>query len=72
VNDLHGLENIQRSLQSIVDEASYNEGQGASAEGAEQHYEIAMSLVEQAISHLKIARLLEGASTVRRESDRNV
>lgn len=72
MSDLHGLENIQRSLQSIVNGATYNEGQGASAEGAEQHYEIAMSLVEQAISHLKIARLLEGASTVRHATDRNV
>lgn len=71
MKDLHGLENLQRSLEAIADGASYNEGQGASAEEAEQHYQIAFSLVEQAISHLKIARLLEGASTVRYRPDPN-
>lgn len=57
--DLHGLDAIERALQSIASGASYNEGQGPAANMAEQHYFIALSLVEQAICHLKIARSLE-------------
>ena len=57
--DLHGLDAIEQALQSVVNRATYNEGQGPSADMAEHHYVIALSLVEQAVCHLKIARSLE-------------
>jgi len=59
--DLHGLDAIERVLRSVVSGATYNEGQGPAANMAEQHYLIALSLVEQAICHLKIARSSEEA-----------